>query len=43
MAGAGLSISVPEGVEQTWMVLGDDPALLLELSAIPQAAVPANE
>ena len=42
-AGAGLPMSVPEGVERTWMALGDDPAVLLELSVIPQAAVPAHE
>lgn len=42
-AGAGLAMTVPEGVERTWMVLGDDPVVLLELSVIPQAAVPASE
>jgi hypothetical protein len=42
-AGAGMLMSVPEGVERTWMAVGDDPAVLLMLGVIPQAALPPTE
>ena len=41
--GAGVSLGIPEGVERTWTVSGDDPAVLLLLSVIPEATQPSTE
>lgn len=41
--GAGLLMSVPEGLERTWMTDSDDPAVLLMLSVIPEKTLPPTE
>jgi hypothetical protein len=41
--GAHLLMTVPEGLDRTWMVNSDDPAVLLLLSVIPEATLPSTE